>query len=403
MGRSLHVVIVGGGIGGFTAALACARRGLSVQVLERAPEIKEIGAGLQLGPNAGRVLGELGVLDAVLRTAVLPERFVILDVTTGRELFSAELGRPLAGRYGAPYTVLHRGDLLTALVEASLDTGRVVATAGQEVVALEQDPGGVTVTCTDGASYRGDVVIGADGLRSAVRRIVLDDRPPLRSPYVIYRGPGPRPEGIEDAVTLYTGDGMHLMQYPIHGGELLNRVVSFRSVRGEPGSAGWGTPAELFERFADVCDPVREALGCLDLQTRWEQFDREPQAGWAQGRVALLGDAAHPMRQYLAQGAGQAMEDAVALGDALEADPGDVPGALRKYEEMRFERAAAVQRNTRFFGEFVHMGGAGAIVRDHLLGRLARNDYDPVHWLYGTDGAPAPIPPDHLQLYGAGR
>lgn len=190
-----HVLVIGGGIGGFTTALACARRGMSVHVLERAPEIKEIGAGLQLGPNAGRLLGELGVLDSVLRTAVLPERFVILDAYTGREIYQARFGQALAERFGAPYTVMHRADLLDTLLQGSLATGLVTAFTGKEVVGVEQDARGATVTCADGSTHSADVVIGADGLRSAVRREVLDDSEPAVSRYAIYRGPGPRPEG----------------------------------------------------------------------------------------------------------------------------------------------------------------------------------------------------------------
>jgi salicylate hydroxylase len=204
---------------------------------------------------------------------------------------------------------------------------------------------------------------------------------------------------VEDAVTLYAGDGLHVMQYPIHGGELLNRVASFRSDRGEPGSDTWGTPEELFEKFADACDPVQEALRNLDLGKRWEQFDRRPMAGWAQGRIALLGDAAHPMRQYLAQGAGQAMEDAVALAAALAEAQDDPVTALKEYEEVRFPRASAVQRNTRFFGEMVHLGGVGAVLRDFAFRSLQRDDYTLAEWLYGTVGAPAPQPPARLDVY----
>ncbi len=391
--------MVGGGIGGFTTALALALRGMEVQVLERAPEFTEIGAGLQFGPNANRALERLGVLDAVLKTAVLPTKFAIMDVYTGAELYHAKLGEVLASRYGAPYTVMHRHDLLTALMEGARATGRVEALPGKEVVDLAQDSTGVRVTCADGSTYQGDVLVGADGVRSIVRRLVLDDSEPLMSEYVIYRGPGPRPEGIEDAVMLYTGDQMHLMQYPIQGGAMVNRVLSFRSTKGKPGSDEWGTPEELFDRFSVACDHVRAALPTLDLEKKWVQFDRAPLAGWAQGRVALLGDAAHAMRQYLAQGAGQAVEDALALAEALSARPDDIPAALARYEEVRFPRASAVQMNTRFFGEFTHFGGIEALVRNYLLKILSSDDYELVEWLYGDGSVPPPVPPRSLNLY----
>lgn len=393
----LRVIVVGGGIGGFTTALALARRGISVDVLERAPEFKEIGAGLQVGPNAGRLLRELGVFDAVLGRAVLPSRFVIIDVYSGNELHSADF-TGLTERYGAPYTVMHRHDLLTALMDAAAETGLVRATPGKEVIGVDQDGQRATVWCADGTTYEADVLLGADGLNSVVRRQVLDVAPPLTSDYVIYRGPGPRPEGIEDAVMLYTGDGMHMMQYPMAGGDMINRVVSFRSTRGAPGSEEWGTPAELFERFASACEPVREALKSLDLETRWVQYDREPQAGWAQGRIALLGDAAHPMRQYLAQGAGQAMEDAVVLASVLAENGDDVHTALKSYEEQRYPRATAVQVNTRFFGEFTHLGGVEAVVRNRLLDLLG-DEHEFVEWLWGDGTVAPPMPPASVQLY----
>lgn len=274
------IVVVGGGIGGVSAAVALAKRGMEVTVLERAPEIKEIGAGLQLGPNAGRVLQDLGVMDAVLRTAVLPHRFVLRDIYTGNEIYQATMGKEFVQRYGAPYTVIHRADLLDALLEVALATGNVEVVTGKEVVAVEQTDTAAHVQCADGSTYRGDAVIGADGLRSAVRRLTLDDSEPIRSEYVIYRGPGPRPEGTEDAVMLFAGDEIHLMQYPVQGGELLNRVLSFRSRTAAPGSEEWATREELFERFANTCDHIKESLHTLDLETRWVQFDRKPMAGW---------------------------------------------------------------------------------------------------------------------------
>lgn len=399
MSRPAHIVVVGGGIGGVSAAIALAKRGMSVTVLERAPEIKEIGAGIQLGPNAGRVIQELGVMDTVMRTAVLPERIVIRDIYTGREIYQARAGKELAERYGAPYTVMHRADMLEALLHGALATGRVEVATGKEVVGLEQTGSSARVECADGSTYEGDAVIGADGLRSRIRALTLDDSEPIRSEYVIYRGPGPKPEGTEDAVMLYAGDEIHLMQYPIHGGELLNRVLSFRSRTGEPGSDAWATKEELFERFAHTCDHVQESLGTLDLETKWVQFDRKPLAGWSTGRVTLMGDAAHPMRQYLAQGAGQAMEDAVVLADVLSGGIADVPAALAKFEEIRFPHTAAVQENTRFWGEMVHLGGAGAILRDAYLGGLADTDYTLAEWLYGTDGTSAPRVPGHIDIY----
>jgi 3-hydroxybenzoate 6-monooxygenase len=329
---------------------------------------------------------------------VVPTRFAIMDVYSGEELHHVRFGSDLEQRFGTPYIVLHRHDLLTALMEAALATGLVTAHTAKTAVGVDQDADSAWVECADGSRHRADLVVGADGIRSSVRRAILDDSEPQTSEYVIYRGPGPRPEGVENAVKLYTGDGMHLMQYPIAGGELLNRVLSFKSTAGEPGSDEWGTPEELHDRFAAACPYIRDSLSTLDLTKKWVQFDRPPLAGWTQGRVTLLGDAAHAMRQYLAQGAGQALEDGVGLAACLQ-DHDDVATALAAYEATRYPRTSAVQMNTRFFGEFTHMGGLEAIVRNHLLASLPNDNYDIAEWLYGDGSVPPPVPPAHLQLY----
>ncbi len=392
-------VVVGGGIGGFGAALALAQKGVKVDVLEQAPEFKEIGAGLQLGPNATRVLRDLGVYEPVLATSTVPERFAIMDVYSGNELYHVTFGDALTERFGTPYIVLHRHDLLSALMDGAKATGLVSAHANKKVTGVDQDADAAWVTCEDGSTFKADLVVGADGIRSQVRKGILDDSDPVPSNYVIYRGPGPRPEGVEDAVKLYTVDGMHLMQYPIAGGTMLNRVLSFKSERGEPGSDTWGTTDELFERFSQACPYIQESLKTLDLEKKWTQFDRIPKQGWANGRVALLGDAAHAMRQYLAQGAGQALEDGYVLAGILADNPGDVAGALAAYETVRYPRTTAVQTNTRFFGEFTHLGGVEAIVRNYLLKALPNDNYDIAEWLYGDGSVPPPMPPAHLNLY----
>ncbi len=394
-----EIIIVGGGIGGVSTALSCARQGFPVTVLERAPEFGEVGAGLQVGPNAWRVLDSLGVARRLSGRAVLPSRWALMDIVTGNEIFSLPFGVKFESRYGAPYAVMHRGELLTALLDACRATGLVRLLAGKEVVAVEQDDESATARCSDGSSYTADALVAADGLRSTIRARFLDPEPPLVSPYVIYRGPGPRPEGVENAVMLYVGDGVHYMQYPISGGTMLNRVASFKSTRGEPGSPGWGTPEELTERFADAIPYVREAIGEMDLDRRWPLCDRKPMAGWAQGRITLLGDAAHPMNQYLAQGACQALEDALALGAALAAAPEDPAAAFASFEKARYPRVSAVQEFTRFIGDFCHFGGAAALLRDHFLGGLdAADRYDYLDWLY-AEGGSAPRMPDHVDLY----
>lgn len=404
-----QVLIIGGGIGGVATALACARAGVPARLLERAPELREIGAGLQLGPNAGRVLRELGVFDLTARSAVLPRRAVLINADTGEEVASLWFDADFRARYGAPYTVMHRGDLLTALLDGCAATGLADIVTGKEVTGFEQDAAQVTVACADGTEFRAAAVIGADGINSTIRKTVIGPDAPLASSYAIYRGPGPRPAGVEDAVTLYAGDGYHLMQYPMHGQEMLNRVASFRTPGLRPGDPGWGSLAELDRAFAPACDAVKEGISHLDTSRCWELYDRAPAAGWTVGRVTLLGDAAHAMRQYLAQGAGQALEDALCVsrclagalrGSALAGGgTAAVPAALAQYEAIRYPRATAVQRWTRYYGELVHMGGVAATLRDHIFRRLPPGAAPYLDWLYADSPPPAPEVPDGLSLY----
>ncbi|MER7793008.1 FAD-dependent monooxygenase [Streptomyces sp. NPDC097640] len=399
---STEILVAGGGIGGITTALACARRGIRVTVLERHSEFGEVGAGLQIGPNAWRVLRDLGVIDSLAGQAVMPRRWALHDITTGEEIFSLPFGTAFEQRYGAPYAVMHRGQLLTALLSACRATGLVTAIPGKEITRISQDTGSVTAHCADGSTFTADAAVAADGLRSTVRAQLLDAEPPLISEYVVYRGPGPRPDGIEDAVMLYVGDGIHYMQYPISGGTMLNRVASFKSTRGAPLSETWGTPRELTEKFAGATAGIRAAVAEMDTSKRWPLCDREPLPGWTLGRITLLGDAAHPMNQYLAQGACQALEDALALAEALSDAPGDPEAAFAAYEEARYPRTSAIQQYTRFIGDFCHFGGAAALLRDHFLSGLGIEDrYAYTDWLYGTGGGTPtrPIPP-HLTPYG---
>lgn len=401
-----RVLIIGGGIGGVATALACAQAGIGVRLLERAPELREIGAGLQLGPNAGRVLQALGVFDAAARTAVLPRRAVVINAGTGEEVASLWFDADFTARYGAPYTVMHRGDLLTALLGGCAATGMVEILTGKEVTAFEQDADRVSVSCADGTAFDATAVIGADGIHSTIRKTVIGPDAPLVSSYAIYRGPGPRPAGTEDAVMLYAGNGYHLMQYPMHGQEMINRVASFVTPGLRPGDPGWGSLAELDRAFAPACDAVKEGITHLDTGKVWQLPDRAPASGWSAGRVTLLGDAAHAMRQYLAQGAGQALEDALCVSQCLaSALAGEglsgVPAAFARYEATRYPRTTAVQRWTRYFGELVHMGGVAATLRDHVFRSLPPGAAPNVDWLYARNPPPPPEVPDGLSLYSA--
>ncbi|HVX21691.1 MAG TPA: FAD-dependent monooxygenase [Acidimicrobiales bacterium] len=395
-------VVVGGGIGGLSAALGLARGGHQVTVLESAPQFGEIGAGLQLAPNATRILRRWGLLDAVMDAGVRPRRLVLSDAMTGRELTSMELGRAFLERYGAPYVVLHRKDLHDVVLDACRAEGVALVNDGH-AVAVREDAGGAEVDCLDGRSFRAAAVVVADGLNSTLRTFFVDDEP-IPCGYVAYRGALPI-EAVDSHadlrdVQVYVGTGMHLVQYALRGGRMYNQVAVFRSERFFGGQADWGTPEELQDRFGAACSSVRQALPSLWLDQRWPMYDREPIDRWATGRIALLGDAAHPMLQYLAQGACQAFEDADCLGRAV-ADhvvgnvaagglpAGELARALDEYQRTRVPRASRVQRNARTWGEIWHTDGVAVLLRNELFARRSPTDYQEADWLYGDTPAVA--------------
>ncbi|MGA1837661.1 FAD-dependent monooxygenase [Herbiconiux sp. 11R-BC] len=385
-----RVIVIGCGIGGITTALALAQKGVKATVYERAQEIREVGAGLQVGPNAVRILERLGVTRYLTQAIVLPDRAVMRDIRTGEEVFAIQFGDQFTKRYGAPYQVMHRGDLLAALVRTAQETGLVSIVPAKELIGVEQDADTVTATFADGSSALAEVLVGADGIRSHVRRILGDNEPPLASTYAIYRGTFDRTDDIENAVTLQVGHEHHVMYYPIKAGTMVNLVCSFRSVTDAPGGDAWGAITELDDRFAGANPVVRRAVRQLDRSKRWTQFDRAPQPGWVQGRIVLTGDAAHPTHQYFAQGACQAMEDGIELAELI-ANSDDLSDRLQEFEERRYPRTSAVQRGSRFWGEWSHVGGAEAVRRDEVLRSVAPDIYRHLDWLYGNDPT-APIP-----------
>ncbi|GAA3236773.1 3-hydroxybenzoate 6-hydroxylase [Pseudonocardia petroleophila] len=377
------VLVVGGGIGGLTTALCAARRGLSVRVLEQAATYGEIGAGIQLAPNATRVLGRLGLLDRLRDVGVLPRRLVLAHAGTGRELTHLPL-TDLPRRYGGPYVVLHRSDLLAALLDACRAAGVALET-GARAGEVTDTGGRVEVRCTDGREFAGGVLLAADGLHSRIRPLLVADEP-VCSGYVAYRGAVPLERVAHrsdlDDVVVFVGPGRHLVQYPLRARTLYNQVAVFRSPGFARGEADWGGPDELDAAFAGSCEHVRGAITAVGRDARWPMYDRPPTEHWVTGRIGLLGDAAHPMLQYLAQGACQAVEDADAVTDAL-ASGAPAAEALRRYAERRAPRAARVQTTARRWGELWHLDGAEAGARDALLLGRDPDDHDHVGWLYG--------------------
>lgn len=387
-----RLLIAGGGIGGLAAALASARAGWQVQLLEQAPAFSEVGAGVQASPNATRVLHALGVLDAVRAKACAPQRLVARDALRGRVLGAMPLGEAAQTRYGAPYLTVHRADLHAVLLQALQGHG-VSLHLDRRLLSVQVRPEGVRVITPQGAPLQADALVGADGLWSAVRGNVWADDPPQGSDHVAYRALIPM-ERLADAwqapeVTAWLGPQLHAVSYPVRGGALLNLVCVVQQ-RVDGPRTGWdlaGTAASLRAPLGGVCEPLQAALEAAPSWGRWVLHDRAPIAGageMARGRVALLGDAAHPMRPYLAQGAAMALEDAQALGRCLATvtEPGlEVGPALRRYAQSRWERAARVQQRSRRNGQIFHATGAVRRGRDLALATLGAWVMD-LPWLY---------------------
>lgn len=387
-----QVIVAGGGIGGLGAAIMLAQAGVQVRVLERAPEFKEVGAGLQLAPNITRMLDQVGVLDKILPASVRPKRIMFRNARTGEVLTTLDL-EDAQKRYGGPYLVLHRSDLLDALREACEAHPHVTLHTDHEVTGVEDRGTDVVARCANGTEYAAQLLVGADGVRSVVRTLLVQDQP-VPSGYVAYRGTVPIEQvqdiAAMDDVVVWMGAGMHLVQYPVRAGHLYNQVAVFRSREYQEGKADWGTPEELDATYSQQCDPVVAAIPSLGRHARWPMADLEPLDTWTKGRVTLLGDAAHAMLQYLAQGAGQSLLDGAALARALGAlGPGGWDGerlaeALRAYEADRVAAASRVQRTARTWGDIWHVDDPIAeLLRDEVFRDRDVHDYHLVDWLYG--------------------
>ena len=383
------LVVAGGGIGGLATALAAHRAHWQVRVLEQAATFSEVGAGLQLGPNATRRLREWGLLEAARDLGCAPERLVARDALHGHALAALPLGRQVEGRYGAPYLTMHRPDLHHLLAQPPQGTG-VALESGVRV-----DPGLGSLRDEAGAA---DALVGADGLWSAVRDSLWSDGPPQSSDHVAYRGLIALP-GVDGPwtreITAWLGPRLHAVTYPVLGGRALNLVCVVQQVL--PADAapvrGWDLP-DTRERLEIATSAIRAAGGpLLELLQAvpswglWVLHDRPPVSGphqLAKGRVALVGDAAHPMRPYLAQGAAMALEDADQIGRSLRAvsERGvTVPQALDHYAQVRWARVARVQRRAARNGRIFHAQGLTRLARDLALRGLGGPLMD-LPWLY---------------------
>ncbi len=384
-----QVLIAGGGIGGLAAAVACARQGQTVQLLERAAQFSEVGAGIQIGPNVTRILQAWGLGDALARVASFPRRLLARDAQTGRELGSLRLGDRAQALYGAPYATIHRADLHSLLHQAAQGAG-VDLRLGQTVQAWHQTPDGLDVRSADG-QLQADALIGADGVWSAVRQQLLTDDPPRFTGHLAYRAlvaqAGLPAHLRSDDVTVWMGPRLHVVHYPVQGGEWLNLIAIVHGNKPEQPQA-WDTAGhapELMQAMGAVGADLHERLASVPAWRLWALHDRAPLTSarqMAQGRVALLGDAAHPMRPYLAQGAGMAIEDAQVLAQCLSAATGSTAERLQAYAEQRWARNARVQVRAIRNGRIFHAQGALAWGRN-LSMRLMGERLMDVPWLYG--------------------
>ena len=382
----MAILIAGGGIGGLATALALARHEIDVHVIEKASEFGEIGAGIQLAPNASWALDRLDLLAAVHEHAVFPSQIKWMDAVSGRSLTSLDLGDAFRAHYQYRYLVMHRSDLLSALLARCRAHPRIRLETNKDVVRIEDRGNSAAVHCADGSAYTTELLVGADGLWSTIRAFLVDDGDPVCSQYVAYRGAIPTSEISEhaglDSVMLWTGPDMHLVQYPVRRGKLYNQVAVFKSERYRAGTDDWGTPDEMDAHFGGGAELVRSALTKMKRNRRWPMYDRLPTTTWSRNRVVLLGDAAHPMLQYLAQGAAQALEDSVVFGDAIAAH--GIADGITAYERERQPRTARVQTLAREWGEYWHLhDGPARTARDTFLHARAPDDYQESDWFYG--------------------
>lgn len=387
MTAPLHLLVAGGGIGGLAAAFVLARGGHAVTVLEQSPAFGEIGAGIQLGPNIFRMFDYLGLTEAVSRVAYFPPGLGMNDVRTGEKVVRVPLGDTARAAYGFPYGVIYRADLHQVFLDACKALPGVTLRTGAKVEGFEQDGAGVKVRLGTGEVLEGDALIGADGLWSRIREAVVGDGKPRVSGHIAYRAVLKRedvPAHLwSDDVLLWGGEKTHLVHYPLRRGELFNLVAVFHSNKYDEGWNTFGDTAELTGRFADAVPQVRELLGKIETWKMWVLCDREPVKNWTDRRVTLLGDAAHPMLQYLAQGAGQAIEDAVVMGEALQATQGDVPQAFQKYQQARYLRTGRVQLTARFYGDIYHASGVQRELRNAMFqGGQESAGFAGLKWMY---------------------
>ena len=382
------ILVAGGGIGGLATALALAQKGFNVTVLERAPRYQEIGAGIQLGPNAFHAFDRLRLGDAARSIAVFIDKLRLMDAVTAEEIIHVDLTERFRERFGNPYAVVHRGDLHGILVTACQAEAGIDLRTDCDVVGYEQDGSRASALLASGERVTGRALIGADGLRSRIRQQMVNDGSPRIAGHTTYRSVIPTEQMPQElrwnAATLWAGAKCHLVHYPLSGWKVFNLAITCHNDPPEAFAARPVTHDEVMAGFADVHPRAQAIIHHGKDWKAWVTSDRDPTERWVDGRVALLGDAAHPMLQYFAQGACMALEDAVCLADKLHARPNDTEAALHDYRSERLLRTARVQLQSRELGDHVyHPAGVHALLRNRMMRDMSFDKFcHSLAWLY---------------------
>ncbi|BAL12225.1 MULTISPECIES: 3-hydroxybenzoate 6-monooxygenase [Bradyrhizobium] len=386
--RQDPIIIAGGGIGGLAAAIALARKGFQVTVLERASRYQEIGAGIQLGPNAFHAFDRLELGDAARSIAVFIDRLRLMDAISAEEITNIDLTDYFRRRFGNPYAVVHRGDLHGIFVRACEAHANVTLRTDCDVVGYEQNGAQASALLKSGERVTGCLLIGADGLRSRIRQQMVGDGAPRIAGHTTYRSVIPTEQMPEDlrwnAATLWAGAKCHLVHYPLSGWKVFNLAITCHNDPAEAFAARPVTHEEVLAGFRDVHPRAKAIIHHGRDWKAWVTSDRDPTDRWVDGRVVLLGDAAHPMLQYFAQGACMALEDAIWLAEELDERKGDIAHALDRYRNARLLRTARVQLQARELGTHVyHPAGVHALLRNQLIRETSLERFcENLAWLY---------------------
>lgn len=397
-GAKPKIIIAGGGIGGLSAAMGLARIGYQITVLEQAEQFGEIGAGIQIGPNAFHAMDYLGVGGEARAKAVYIDKLIMMDGLSGDEVAHIDVNEPFRQRFGNPYAVIHRGDLHGVFLNACRADPNITLVTQQRVVGYENVAGGARVRTEKGDMFAGDAVIGADGVRSKIREQLTGGDELKLSGHVAYRAVldiEEMPEELRwNAATLWAGPKCHMVHYPLQGWKTFNLVATFVTDVSNVGSNEPGRREEVLDRFGHIVPRARKLLEVPKSWRRWVLGDREPIENWTDGKVTLLGDAAHPTHQYFAQGACMAMEDSVMLTHQLKAHAGDFDAAFAEYQKARIVRAYRVVLSSRMIGKHLyHAEGVERLIRNSVLGaRTQPQFYESLAWLYGGNGISGDAP-----------